>query len=138
MAGEWVYSAELVRAIDGDTVVMRVSRPVDFGFRQQHELSGVYTFRLSGIDTPERTGPTRDMGESARMMLLRLLSLGPNTVHSLGEPDKYGGRWDARILVGEVDVGAKLVELGYALPYDGKGPRPTWDPAAPYPLQVAA
>lgn len=146
MSEPWVYSGELVRVIDGDTAVLRVARPIDFGFRMAHQLSAVVTFRLTGIDTPELVGATRAIGERARDRLHDMLTvqtgLGewrptPLRVLSLGEPDKYGGRWDARVLLDfavPLDVGELLVRQGYAQSYSGKGPRPTWDPAAPYPL----
>lgn len=137
----WIYRGELVHVVDGDTVDLRVSRPDDFGFRMWSERSAVMRFRLSGIDTPERTGTTRVMGLAAAAFLQDLLKDARHIeVESLGEADKYGGRWDARIrLLGDapdvwVDVGQYLVLLGYARAYHGKGPRPTWNPALPYPL----
>lgn len=139
---QWEYRGELVRVIDGDTVVLRVRRPVDFGFRMQHELSAVVTFRLAGIDTPELVGATRAMGEQARDFLHEVLRRAPAlSVLSLGEPDKYGGRWDAEVYSIEVgrslNVGTYLVACGYAQRYTGKGPRPAWDAGAPYPLVSA-
>lgn len=136
----WVYRGALVRVVDGDTVDIRVSRELDFGFRLRHELSAVMRFRLVGIDTPELTGPTKLLGRVAAHTLTWMLA-GPLTVESLGEPDKYGGRWDGRILARRengalFDVSQELIRLGYAKAYTGQGPRPTWDPSAPYPLEA--
>jgi len=140
----WEYLGELVHVVDGDTVDLRVMRDVvaDFGFRMDMRLrlSAVMRFRLVGVDTPESTGPCRLFGKLAANVLAVMLSTADSIrVESLGEPDKYGGRWDARIFVetpsGLLDVAEVLVSNGYAQRYDGKGPRPTWNPEARYPLR---
>ena len=148
----WLYRGDLVRVIDGDTADIRVTRDIDFGFRMQHQMSAVMRFRLEGIDTPEASGATRMMGVAARVELGDLLYPGPFQLESRGEPDKYGGRWDARIVVfGRTMDGARTVQAGmgidvceyllrhgFAQRYTGAGPRPVWDPAARYPLEVPA
>lgn len=143
----WLYRGTLVHVVDGDTADIQVTRDIDFGFRQQMQLSAVMRFRLSGIDTPEASGATRIMGATARVQLGDLLYPGPLQVESLGQPDKYGGRWDARVIAFPVvkgfvqamgiDVAQHLLRTGYAQAYDGKGARPKWDPSAPYPLAPA-
>lgn len=134
----WLYRVEqLVKLTDADTLLLRVRRPIDFGFRRRTEISSVEEFRLAGIDTPERRGATRWMGELAVHALLGWLeapALELLELTSLAEDDKYG-RWLARIVHDDdVDVAQWLLRKGYAQAYSGKGPRPTWDPAAPYPL----
>ena len=148
-APSWIYRAKLVRVVDGDTLDLRVERDVDFGFRMLHQLSAVMRFRVVGIDTPEKTGPTRELGRACTAYVERLLMPGlPLEVESFGEADKYGGRWDADVrfnLVTDaagpparwVSLARHLVTLGYAQPYDGKGSRPSWDPTEPYPLPKA-
>jgi endonuclease YncB( thermonuclease family) len=135
----WTYSGTLVRCLDGDTCFLRVEREVDFGFRRQMRLSSVEEFRLLGLDAPELHGPTRAMGEAALARLRYLLSDCNLCVKTL-KSDQYG-RWLATIYL--VDVAGKLfgssvndrmIGLGYARAYDGKGARLPWDPAAPYPL----
>ncbi len=134
-AGLWIYRAEVVRVVDGDTLYLRVERDVDFGFRREMRLSSVEEFRLEGIDTPERSGATKAMGDAAREAVVDLLTpLGPSlVVTSTGKDEKYG-RWLCRITAGDRDVAAWLIARGYARAYDGKGKRLPWDPAAPYPL----
>lgn len=129
MNDAYIRRAELIHVVDGDTVDLRV----DLGFRVFAELR----FRLIGIDTPELTGPTRTMGRMAREALIDQLEGKVVTVESLGEPDKYGGRWDGKIRFGELDIATNLLTNGYALPYDGKGPRPQWSSIQPYPLVKA-
>jgi micrococcal nuclease len=134
----WVYRVEaLVKLTDGDTLVLRVRRAVDFGFRRHTELSSVEEFRLAGIDTPEPRGATRHMGERASQELRTWFDRPDGLVlESLGEDDKYG-RWLARLIcLDRGDVAQWLLRNGFAKWYSGKGPRPTWDPAAPYPLEV--
>lgn len=142
-AREWRFAATYVHTVDGDTVDLCC----DLGFR----IAGFMRFRLlavgTGLDTPEKTGRTRSMGLAALAYVDRLIS-APGAeleVLSLGEVDKYGGRWDARIsLVMQLDVarvrvdlGDHLIRFGFAQPYDGKGARPTWNPDLPYPLPAA-
>lgn len=132
----WVFRAELLRVVDADTLDLRL----DLGFR----IGFSVRVRLEGIDTPERRGPTRELGERASAFVERMLggeSRDPQLeVETLAEVDKYGGRWLGRVrLVGRdpgtwIDLGRYLVLLGYAQEWSGAGPRPTWDPAVPYPL----
>lgn len=133
----WTFRVrQVLKIVDGDTVDLQL----DLGLRVYAEPR----FRLIGIDTPERHGLTRAMGDLAATTLAEMLRLaGPLEVLSYGEVDKYGGRWDgsvhprgfaARMTVGWTDAGVRLLQGGYALRYSGTGPRPTWDPAKPYPL----
>jgi len=136
--GPWVYAVEqLVKLTDGDTLLLRVRRPIDFGFRRKTQMSSVEEFRLAGIDTPERRGPTRAMGELAAQVLANWFDIPELLVlTSLAEDDKYG-RWLARIVCDDkVDVADWMLRKGYAQPYSGKGHRPAWDTAQPYPLEV--
>lgn len=54
----WTYPAQLVRIIDGDTIVCRL----DLGFR----MFSVMPVRLAGVDTPEIRGPERPAGLIAK------------------------------------------------------------------------
>lgn len=58
----FTYRAELVRVIDGDTVVLNV----DLGFETWLHNQ---TIRLYGIDTPEMRGEERPEGEKAKAWL---------------------------------------------------------------------
>lgn len=141
---EWRYQARLVRVVDGDTLDFRVVRDIDFGFRMLQKMSAVMRFRIVGIDTPEKVGATRALGLAASSYVEHLLAGNADPeVLSLGEPDKYGGRWDARVEFSfgpaqqRVDLAEHLVLSGYAMPYTGQGPRPAWDPARTFPLEPA-
>lgn len=108
------YAAEVVRVIDGDTVVLKL----DLGLR----ISFQDSFRLAGIDTPEVRGVSAEVkakGEAATVELERLLALGNVIVHT-HKSDKYG-RWLADIRVktasGDLNVNEELVKNGFAVPY---------------------
>lgn len=50
----WDYRVvELIRAVDGDTYDLTLSRRMDFGFRLIEDKHWSARFRLLGIDTPE-------------------------------------------------------------------------------------
>lgn len=116
------YRAELVRVIDGDTVVLRVSKSFDFGFRVWTEYSAEMSFRLSGIDTPELHGVSAEEKEralAAKEELERLCLLGDLRAVT-SKPDKYG-RWLVTLFVcfgtKELNINATLVEGGFAVEY---------------------
>ena len=88
--------------IDGDTI----------------DINGI-RIRIVDIDTPEtfrsRCENELTLGLKAKERLRQLLDAGPVTYTATGI-DRYN-RVLAKVYVGNVDVGAKLVAEGYALPY---------------------
>jgi endonuclease YncB( thermonuclease family) len=129
---EYVYEAEVVRLVDGDTVRLKLSKAftfnVDFGFYIKEQVMTVKStemnFRLRGIDTPELRGvplEIKEQGLAAKAELGRLLSLGKIQAFTY-KPDKYG-RWLVTLWVSPADgsekfnVNDKLVEDGFAKPY---------------------
>lgn len=135
--GRWTYAARIVHVHDGDTV----RADIDLG-------CGVWlhgeTLRLLGIQAPEVGGPgvtaaEKVAGARATTALLELLLTGPTRdlpcyVVTAKDTREGRGRYLARILLdrgGDIeplDVGAELVRLGHATPYDGKGKAPKWTP----------
>lgn len=112
------YKAKLVRVVDGDTVWL----DVDLGFNVHVTLD----FRLAGLNTPEVVGATKIAGVAAKVELERLLGLGTLRIVST-KSDKYG-RWLATLYVlpatgAEIDVNQALLSGGFAIPYDGTGPK---------------
>lgn len=119
-------TVEVIRIIDGDTIVVRA-----------HPWLGVFIethVRLAGIDAPELRG--RCDGETAlagraRDRLAELLAGGIARLDDIRH-DKYGGRVRARVLgVDGADVGAVLVAAGLARPYYGERRR-SWCPESGY------
>ena len=115
------YDAELVRVIDGDSVVLKVSKTFDFGFKVKERKTFEDNFRLYGIDTPELRGSKAqpEIANAAKDRLAELLLQGPLRVVTY-KPGKYG-RWliDLYVEIGdeEIHVNKRLLEEGHAKPY---------------------
>lgn len=105
--GLHTYRAIIERWVDGDTVELRV----DLGFNTWHEG----TFRLAGINTPERG---RDGWAEATAAANSAAPVGTEVTASVGKPDKYG-RWLVTLLMdGDEDtLNQQLIDAGYAKPY---------------------
>jgi endonuclease YncB( thermonuclease family) len=99
--------ATVVRAVDGDTVVVRLD--------QSRRLADV---RLVGIDTPEMS--TGCFGEAATRVTTRLLPRGTKVI-LVSDPtqdlvDRYG-RLLRYVMKHDTDVNKRLVKSGYAAVY---------------------
>lgn len=99
----YTYTAFVIRWVDGDTVVLNV----DMGFR----INVTDTFRLLGLNTPERGEPNY---AEARLRCMELCPLGSRLEVTTHKQDKYG-RW----LVDIPLVRETLIAEGLAKPYDG-------------------
>jgi len=109
-APAYVYTAEVLRWVDGDTVDLCV----DVGFHMTFEGR----FRLYGVDTPERGQPNHD---EAWLLAATVAPVGAKVLaRTLKSADKYG-RWLAEILTadGTKSVGESLLENKLAVPYFG-------------------
>lgn len=95
------YSAYVIRWVDGDTVKLNV----DVGFR----IAVTDTFRLYGINTPERGQPNY---AEARLRCMELCPIGAKIEISTRKQDKYG-RW----LVDIPLVREALIAEGLAVPF---------------------
>ena len=83
------YSAEIIRWIDGDSVILNV----DLGFRLHREDS----FRLLGINTPELRGSDRPRGLQAKAYVEAAAPVGSTVLIRTEKAGKYG-RWLCTIL----------------------------------------
>ncbi len=109
------YQAVVTRVVDGDTVVLSV----DLGF-------GVWlhdqNFRLLGINAREKSEVG---GEEAKRNLSALLPAGTEVSIRSVKADKYGGRYDAQILLADGrDLSSFLLKEGWAAPWTGAGTKP--------------
>ena len=113
--GLYPYKAEIVRVIDGDTVVA----DVDLGFntwrRDEH-------LRLFGIDTPERRKETMDGWRAAKDALAQRIEgreLIICTVKNKGGGEDVGkyGRYLVKIYDGDHLVNDWMIEQGLAVVY---------------------
>jgi micrococcal nuclease len=111
----YVRRARVLKVIDGDTVAL----DIDLGFYTHEHMS----CRLSGINARELRDPG---GKEARDHLAEMIKVGDEVVVSSIKPDKYAGRFDGLIYVDDgPSVNQRMIDDGYAAPYDGKGsPRP--------------
>ena len=115
------YNAEIVRVIDGDTVVAMV----DLGFSTWAKS----TIRFYGINTPESR--TRDLEEKSRGLaakgrLLEMLESNDNKFilqsHGIGKYGRCLGTLYVPSLENEkelVDINMTLVNEGHAVEYMG-------------------
>jgi micrococcal nuclease len=108
-------SAEVIRVIDGDTILV-AAKP------WPQQTMEVYV-RLRGIDAPELKSPcaaTRDAGQEARAALASLTSdqREIQLLHISG--DKYFGRVLADISFADGrNPAQEMLSAGYVMPYDG-------------------
>jgi endonuclease YncB( thermonuclease family) len=120
LADTRVYTAEVVRIIDGDTFVARMRA----GPGRDVETR----VRLRNIDAAELHARCREelrLALAARAALQRLLADGRVTLSHVG-PDKYPGRIDANVATRSTnDISAAMLSGGFARTYDG-GRRGTW------------
>jgi endonuclease YncB( thermonuclease family) len=121
-AWEWPGS-RVLRVVDGDTVDAQVTRDIGFGGSVQFPVR----LRLARINAAPLATP---QGTAARDYLVALLR--PFTVDLVTDkPYKYGGppgavgEWMAEITLPDGrNVSDVMVATGYALPWNGDGPRP--------------
>ncbi|MGG1571614.1 thermonuclease family protein [Fictibacillus sp. NRS-1165] len=104
----YTYKANVIRVIDGDTLVANV----DLGFYiHLKELK----FRLIGINAPEIHGVTRESGYQTKTRLEELV-LNKEVIIKTAKTDAFG-RWLADLWVDGVNVNALLVVEGLAVQF---------------------
>ena len=113
----YLYRAEVVRVIDGDTIVV----DIDLGFYTWlHEQR----IRLAGIDAPPVRGAGKAAGIAAAKYLEGMIDGREIIIRTFKAGDrgdrkgKYG-RWLGRIYVDGLDVNRSMIDAGHAVPYDG-------------------
>lgn len=114
--GFYQYNAEIIRVIDGDTVVA----DIDLGFhtwrRDEH-------LRLYGIDSPERKKATMDAWRAAKALLAERIE-GKEVIictvksrrNDKEETGKFG-RYLVMIYDGDELVNDWMIEQGHAVTY---------------------
>lgn len=124
MSRWWRYEAQLVRVVDGDTIVCDIDLGLNTWARAQY-------VRLAGINAPEKTGLTKEAGLEATAYLTAVLVpfatrlwLVTTAYH---EYEKYG-RVLAYVFTDdpfaltdpllEESVNSQMVENGYAVSYN--------------------
>jgi micrococcal nuclease len=100
----FTYTAELVRVVDGDTVVL----DIDLGF---HTWRRGERYRLARINAPELKDPP---GPPARDHLISLL--GVPLVVTTSKADNYG-RYLVELVVNGVNLNDQMIADGFAVRY---------------------
>ena len=124
---DYFYNVDVVSVYDGDT--FKVATEI----WPQHFIKT--SIRMYGIDTPETTWRAKCTKEKAlgivardylRMMVNNAKNTKtPMTITNISK-DKYAGRFLGNLFIGNVDVSKKMIELGYAVEYFGKGTKKDW------------
>ena len=109
MFDRYVYDAECVKVVDGDTLKL----DVDLGLDCRRAI----TIRVHGINTPEMRGPEREEGIVSRNCLKGFIdnSGGELIIQTVRDRTGKYGRYVARIFNSDgLDLGEELVRLGMA------------------------
>ena len=123
---KYIYAADVVRIIDGDSIVLKA----DLGFDVWINKS----FRLNGIDTPESRINLKKYPERAREKEVGLKAkqrlkvlCGKKVIIEVVDKGKYG-RPLINIFTGEAerDICKILIEEGLAIKYQGEKKTHVW------------
>ena len=116
LASANVYTGEVQRIIDGDTIELRVE------IWPSLHINAV--IRILGIDTPELRGKCEEEKRralDAKVFLTNALPRGSMVTVGKLKPDKYGGRYDADVQTSNgKSVAELLIAAGHARQYSGK------------------
>ncbi|CAN5255639.1 hypothetical protein BH10PSE9_BH10PSE9_22980 [soil metagenome] len=109
------FTAEVLRAVDGDTLEVKVS--VWLGLQVNTLV------RIRGIDTPEKRGKCpREIELAQKATELLRIETTPRVVLRNVEGDKYFGRVDADVTTSPdgLDLSEAMLRSGLARPYAGE------------------
>jgi endonuclease YncB( thermonuclease family) len=115
----WKYEADLLRVVDGDTIVCDIDQGMNHWSRNQY-------VRLAGINAPELHGDTKVAGEAAKQYLIAQLGTSSKlflVTTEYNEYEKYG-RVLAYVytqdpLTPDVEsINQVMLDAGQAVPYN--------------------
>lgn len=123
--GGVTYTAEILRATDGDTVV--IAAPF-----LPAPLKPQLAVRIYGVDTPEKGFRAKcaeedARGQSASKYTKELIAASTQRQVVLYDWDKYGGRVLGDIILNGQSLRALLIQNGYAREYFGDA-KQSWCP----------
>lgn len=121
-----VYEVNILRIIDGDTVV--IGAPF-----LPSPLKQELAVRVYGVDTPEKSWRgkcdyERELGEEASKFTKNMIETTTEHQIDLMKWDKFGGRVLGDILLDGQSLRQALIDNGYAREYFGEKKQP-WCPA---------
>jgi endonuclease YncB( thermonuclease family) len=128
-----IFQLPIINIYDGDTIQTNLFLP---------EPLNAIEIRVLGIDTPEMPAASyKTSGKLGRASCkkeaelalaakeyLNQLAIRSHYIMTISNYswDKYGGRIDADVYFGDVNVAQALLANGMAKPYDGTGSKPNW------------
>lgn len=107
-AVSYTYEAELVRVIDGDTVVLDIDLGFETWLRNQ-------TIRLYGLNTPEITGEEKPEGLKVKAWMEERLAGREIVLQSIQDKNDSFGRWLGIIFADGENVNEELLAQGVAV-----------------------
>lgn len=112
----YLYRAEVVRVVDGDTIDV----DIDLGFYTWLKSQRI---RMVGIDAPETRGDERPGGIEAKAFLAGLVEGKEVIIRTIkgsdGADDKgKWGRWLGRVYLDGLDVNQHMIDTGHAEAYE--------------------
>jgi len=127
----------ILEVTDGDTIKTAFSLPgpldsVSVRIRDiDTPESRIAKCAKKGIPCPKNTKAAKcmaeyNLGKEASMFLRNYIGDMSIMVVRNYKWDMYGGRIDADVFIDKVNIGALLIEKGYAKEYHGSGPKPNW------------
>lgn len=113
----------IIRVLDGDTVEIQASW-------LPPELKQSLLLRIEGIDTPEKGHRAKCVQEAidslkAKYFVEQTFKTAKNKEIVLKKWDKYGGRVLGDIILDGVPLSKKMIDNGFARPYNG-GKKEGW------------
>ncbi|WP_090881172.1 thermonuclease family protein [Bauldia litoralis] len=114
----YLYRAEVVRIVDGDTIDVDIDLGFYIWIRNQR-------IRLFDIDAPEVNGATKAAGVAASEYLEKLLDGKTVIIRTVkgkdgADRDDSFGRWLGTIYLDGLDVNQEMIRAGHAVPYEDR------------------
>lgn len=110
----YTYNANIVRVVDGDTVIA----DIDLGFNIWQRKQSI---RLSGINAPEMRGKTLQEGREAKQFLEKLVLNKRVILRTDKDKKEKYGRWLGNIQIEEdknlIEINRTMIAEGHAVAY---------------------
>jgi micrococcal nuclease len=107
--GTYIYKAEVVKIVDGDTVDLLVDLGFGIKFKQR--------FRLYGINAPEMRGETKEAGKISKVYLQELIEEQTLFIQTFKDKQGKYGRYLATLFLGDICINDIMVKNGYAVEF---------------------
>lgn len=118
----YTYSAVVARPIDGDTLIVDVALGFWLTIRLSCRLLARTATGWIGMNARELNAPG---GQEAAAYVAGLAPAGAALLVTSIQADKFAGRFDGLITLPDGrDLGQTVISAGFAVAWDGRGPRP--------------